>query len=318
MDPQFLDDNFRHAQILAELKYLDGDIICLQEVTQEFYEKTLKTWSTKSGYASAYVQRIHGRTDEGSAIFCKQSKFRCTRTELVQFKTFSDELIKKYSLPSDRYTMDQEAIIQELEVTGTCHVVVVATTHLVFGDFRRPDVQILQMSHLRNILDNRYRGNHVILCGDFNAEPSSVPYIFSKTGELTQKQWDEIQKESDIKERHDLFGIVRTITEQLGTSSQFRSAYECVLGKEPDVTCADHVFQGSLDYILFQNLTVGKLVVDSSDHETSANEELTGFRLVPYSVLDVMPLNEIKKELPPSRIYPSDHFPLFAKFAFVS
>ena len=174
VDPQFLDDNFRHAQILAELEYLDGDIICLQEVTQEFYEKTLKTWSTKSGYGSAYVQRIHGRTDEGSAIFYKQNKFSCTRTELVQFKTFSDELIKKYSLPNDRYTMDQEAIIQELEVTGTCHVVVVATTQ--FGDFRRPDVQIQQMSHLRNILDNKYRGNHVILCGDFNAEPSSIPY----------------------------------------------------------------------------------------------------------------------------------------------
>ena len=318
MDPQFLDANFRHAQILAELEYLDGDMICLQEVTPDFYEKTLKTWATKSGYASAYVQRIHGRTDEGSAMFYKKSKFRGTRTELVQFKTFSEELIKKHSLPSDRYTMDQEAIIQELEVTGTSHVVVVATTHLVFGDFRRPDVQVLQMTRLRNILDNGYRGKHVILCGDFNAEPSSIPYIFSKTGELTQKQWDEIQQQSDIKERHDLFGLVRTITEELGTSGEFRSAYECVLGKEPDVTCADHVFQCTLDYILFQNLTVGKPVVLSSEDEAPVHDGLTKFRLVPYSVLDVMPLNEIKKELPPSRIYPSDHFPLFVKFAFVS
>ena len=46
------------------------------------------------------------------------------------------------------------------------------------------------------------------------------PVLFH-TGELTQKQWDEIQKLSDIEERHDLFGLVRTITEQLGTSGGF-------------------------------------------------------------------------------------------------
>ena len=312
VDPQFLDADFRHALILTELEYLDGDIICLQEVTPEFYEKTLKVWSTNHGFGSAYIQRIHGRTDEGSAMFYKRDKFTCKRTELVQFKTFSDDLTKTYSLPVDRYTMEQEAIIEELEITETGHVVVVATTHLLFGDFRRPDVQILQISHLRHILKQRYEGKHIILCGDFNAEPRSLPYIFSKTGKLTAEQWNEMQEHSDIKECGDLFETIRKITEQFDVSEQYKSAYELVMGKEPDVTCVDHVIHCTLDYVLFrQPARIG--MSDSSESETPNHEK----SMAPYSVLNTMPLNEIEKELPPSRIYPSDHFPLFVKFAFV-
>ena len=83
MDPQFLDADFRHALILDELECLDGDIICLQEVTPGFYEKTLKNWFTKRRFCSTYIQRIHGRTDEGSVLCYKKDKFICGRTELV-------------------------------------------------------------------------------------------------------------------------------------------------------------------------------------------------------------------------------------------
>ena len=46
-DPQYLGTDFRHARILEELEYLNGDIVCLQEVSPEFYIAVLKDWFTK-------------------------------------------------------------------------------------------------------------------------------------------------------------------------------------------------------------------------------------------------------------------------------
>ena len=212
--------------------------------------------------------------------------------------------------------MEQEVIIQELELVGTSHVIVVATTHLLFGDFRRPDVQVLQIAHLRHILKQRYGGSHVVLCGDFNSEPGSLPYIFSTTGKLSDDQWKEMQNVSDTKERDDLFELVRKIIEQFDTIEQYSSAYEFVMGKEPDVTCVDHVMRCTLDYVLFRE-SAGFRKAESSGPETPAKEKPAKFRFVPCSVLDTMPLQEVEKELPPSRIYPSDHFPLCVRFAFV-
>lgn len=48
--PQFLAPEFRHGLLLKELDYLDGDIVCLQEVSPGFYNDTLlpamKRWET--------------------------------------------------------------------------------------------------------------------------------------------------------------------------------------------------------------------------------------------------------------------------------
>ena len=41
-DPQHISADFRHDQIIQELEYLNGDIICLQEVTPDFYNDKLK------------------------------------------------------------------------------------------------------------------------------------------------------------------------------------------------------------------------------------------------------------------------------------
>ena len=41
-DPQHISADFRHEQIIQELEYLDGDIVCLQEVSPDFYHDKLK------------------------------------------------------------------------------------------------------------------------------------------------------------------------------------------------------------------------------------------------------------------------------------
>lgn len=49
---------------------------------------------------------------------------------------------------AERYAMDQVAIVTELKRTGTDHVIVVANTHICFGNFMKPDLQILQAIHV--------------------------------------------------------------------------------------------------------------------------------------------------------------------------
>jgi mRNA deadenylase 3'-5' endonuclease subunit Ccr4 len=38
---EFLAQNYRHALLMKELKYLDGDIVCLQEVAPDYYEESI-------------------------------------------------------------------------------------------------------------------------------------------------------------------------------------------------------------------------------------------------------------------------------------
>ena len=45
----------------------------------------------------------------------------------------------------ERYDIHDIAIITELRRLGTDHAITVANTHLLFGDFVKPDVQILEV-----------------------------------------------------------------------------------------------------------------------------------------------------------------------------
>lgn len=200
VDPQYLNSDFRHVRILEELEYLSGDIVCLQEVTPDFYNRTLKEWFTQREFCCNYIQRICGRTDEGCAVFYRKDKFLCKRTESVQFKKELIELIKGSPLPAERYATEQNAFIVELELIGTHHVIVVATTHLLFGNFVQPDVQVFQIAHLKHILKQRYGGAPTILCGDFNSYPDTPQYIFATHGTLSDEQWQTMQDNSNMHE----------------------------------------------------------------------------------------------------------------------
>ena len=49
---------------------------------------------------------------------------------------------------SERYTMHDVAVIVQLRIKGTNEVITVANTHIHFGDFVKPDLQILQVIDL--------------------------------------------------------------------------------------------------------------------------------------------------------------------------
>lgn len=76
----------------------------------------------------------------------------------------------------------------------------------------------------------------------------------------------------------------------------------------------DHVYRCCLDYVLYRDSIPTDPVKSGSNNTESSRSSYT---LVPVSVLNTMPLKDIMKAVPPSHIYPSDHFPLLVKFAFV-
>merc|ERR1712029_388776 len=60
---------------MVELDYLDGDVVCLQEVNQAYYTQTLMPAMASRGYLGHFTNRTKAYWDEGEATFVKSAKF---------------------------------------------------------------------------------------------------------------------------------------------------------------------------------------------------------------------------------------------------
>lgn len=70
--------NGRHARIVAEIRSMDPDVICLQEVDYDHYETRMKMAMEEMGYKGVLHERLD---DQGMAVFWKDAAF-----QLVQQK----------------------------------------------------------------------------------------------------------------------------------------------------------------------------------------------------------------------------------------
>ena len=87
-------------------------------------------------------------------------------------------------------------------------------------------------------------------------------------------------------------------------------------GQEPHVTSVDNIYRCCLDFILYREPVPAVVNNDISDKSLIQDRAKSSHsKMIPVSVLGIMPLEEILKAVPPSRVYPSDHFPLFVEFA---
>ncbi|GBG91182.1 hypothetical protein CBR_g52064 [Chara braunii] len=71
----------RRKKILKEIVFVQGDVVCLQEV-ENFGE--LETELSKMGYQGTYRSRTGNRSD-GCAVFWKTEKFKMRKTEVIEF-----------------------------------------------------------------------------------------------------------------------------------------------------------------------------------------------------------------------------------------
>ncbi|XP_072121252.1 protein angel homolog 2 isoform X1 [Mobula birostris] len=170
---------FRFSNILKELKQLDADIMCLQEVQNNHYGMQLKPILESLGYHCEYKMRTGNKRD-GCAICFKRSKFSLISASPVEFYRPMIQIL-------DRDNVGLVVLLQPA-VSQSAACVCVANTHLLYNP-RRGDIKLAQLAILLaeiNKLASDGKGGHwpIVLCGDFNSVPDSPLYNFIRHGKL--------------------------------------------------------------------------------------------------------------------------------------
>ncbi|KAJ1532463.1 Protein angel 2, partial [Nowakowskiella sp. JEL0078] len=88
-----LDWKVRSAWLLEDLKSLDNDVLCLQELDQSHFKTLFSPTLNELGYDSLYIKKFDDKNKDGCAIFWKRSLFTLVDHRLLQYKilTRTDE-----------------------------------------------------------------------------------------------------------------------------------------------------------------------------------------------------------------------------------
>lgn len=171
---------FRFPNILKEIKHLDADILCLQEVQEDHYGAEIRPSLESLGYHCEYKMRT-GRKPDGCAICFKHSKFSLLSANPVEFYRRNVTLL-------DRDNVGLVLLLQPKAPHASCPVVCVANTHLLYNP-RRGDIKLTQLAILLAEMARvaqQQDGSFcpVVMCGDFNSVPGSPLYSFIRDGKL--------------------------------------------------------------------------------------------------------------------------------------
>ncbi|XP_007481430.2 protein angel homolog 2 isoform X2 [Monodelphis domestica] len=170
---------FRFPNILREIKHMDADILCLQEVQEDHYRKEIKPNLESLGYHCEYKMRT-GRKPDGCAICFKCSKFTLLSANPVEFYRRDIPLL-------DRDNVGLVLLLQP-KFHCTASPICVANTHLLYNP-RRGDIKLTQLAMLLAEISSVAHQKDgtvcpIIICGDFNSVPGSPLYSFIKEGKL--------------------------------------------------------------------------------------------------------------------------------------
>ncbi|XP_018898393.2 nocturnin isoform X2 [Bemisia tabaci] len=159
----------RRYHMVQEIVSYNPDVVCLQEVDHfEFLKKALKTqgyqgtFFPKPDSPCVYIKDNNG--PDGCAIFFREDKFKLIDTQTRILEVW-------------RVQSNQVAILVTLEDRRSGKRVCIATTHLkARNGALLSTLRNEQGKDLLEFVDANARGAPVILCGDFNAEPTEPIY----------------------------------------------------------------------------------------------------------------------------------------------
>ncbi|XP_077195027.1 protein angel homolog 2 isoform X1 [Paroedura picta] len=177
---QILSWNYRFPNILLDIKRLDADVLCLQEVQEDQYGSEIKPSLEALGYHCEYKMRT-GRKPDGCAICFKTSKFSLLSSNPVEFFRRNIPLL-------DRDNVGLVVLLQPRSHCKATAAICVANTHLLYNP-RRGDIKLTQLAMLLAEITNvalKEDGRFcpLVLCGDFNSVPYSPLYNFLREGKL--------------------------------------------------------------------------------------------------------------------------------------
>jgi len=174
------DENHRIPRLVTRLVDLEADVYCLQEVEDSTFE-AIESGLESLGY-SAHFAKKEGSKPDGCAMAFRRRRFRMIQSIRLPF----DEELG--SAPSGH-------IAQLLIFETGRHRLGVANTHLKWDSEEKPPAQhygYRQAFELISVIRSEcYRDLPWIICGDFNAQPSSAVvqafldagFEFSHTGQ---------------------------------------------------------------------------------------------------------------------------------------
>ncbi|XP_053687638.1 protein angel isoform X2 [Sabethes cyaneus] len=172
----------RYDRLITEINIVKPDILCLQEL-QDDHKEQFSAGLTNFNYEVIYKKRTGFKTD-GCAIYYRKDLFNLIESEGVEF----------YQPDVTRLNRENVAIVAKFELkSNPSQRLVVATTHLLYNP-RREDVRLAQIQVLLAELDRfSYAGKYsngmpkyipTLVCGDFNLQPFTAPYMLMTTGFL--------------------------------------------------------------------------------------------------------------------------------------
>uniref|UniRef100_A0A5B7B6Q0 poly(A)-specific ribonuclease n=1 Tax=Davidia involucrata TaxID=16924 RepID=A0A5B7B6Q0_DAVIN len=313
---------YRRQNLLREIVGYRADIVCLQEVQSDHFEKFFAPELDKHGYQALFKRKtaevfsgnIH--TIDGCATFFRRDRFSHVKKYEVEFnkaaQSLTDALVpsaqKKTAL--SRLVKDNVALIVVLEAKfsnqgidnpGKRQLVCVANTHVnVHQDLK--DVKLWQVHTLLKGLEKIAASADIpmLVCGDFNAVPGSSPHALLAMGKVDPMHLDLAV---------DPIGILRPtrkLTHQLPLVSAYSSFARMGVGigleqqrrrmdpttNEPLFTNCTRDFIGTLDYIFY---SADSLTVES--------------------LLELLDEDSLRKDTAlPSPEWSSDHIALLAEF----
>ncbi|XP_057851265.2 carbon catabolite repressor protein 4 homolog 4 isoform X2 [Cryptomeria japonica] len=312
----------RSQSVLALLKSLEADFLCLQELDE--FETFYKGNMDKHGYSSVYIQRS-GRKRDGCGIFYKRERAELLLEEVIQY----NDLVPVDEVPAESYEVEEKETSNpencrdssptktsgsqqtnllddrgdpddpKVRLKRDCvglltafkllepphHVIVVANTH-IYWDPEWVDVKLAQVKYLLLQLAN--------FKDTISTKFDCRPLVFV-TGDFNSTPGDEVYQYliSGISQYDNGYSY-KTNTKEASSGSPIalHSLY-AYIGGEPPFTNYTPGFTGTLDYILFsspnhvQPIRVLKLPSDESP--------------------------DIQGGLP-NENHPSDHLPIGADF----
>ncbi len=248
---------YRRTNLVRELVESQGDILCLQEVQADTFRNFIEPILVENGYKGNYKSKTResmgmvGKVD-GCAIFWRETKFQLLESYAIEFNDCVHRTAENMglSIAKDQQYLHRlckdniaqiavlEAVKQPHSMAHTCLCVV--NTHL-YSNPDCPDVKLWQTQALLQEVEHfsALRGLPLVICGDFNSEPTSAVY--------------ELLEKSGVNPNHpdlrsDPYSVLPNASE-LVHGLHLQSAYSYVLGAEPPYTNYTEMFKGTLDYI---------------------------------------------------------------------
>ncbi|KAJ2787866.1 RNA exonuclease ngl2 [Coemansia interrupta] len=194
----------RKERVAREIRHLNPDIMCLQEVGTEEWYQTFEPQLKSSGYESRIYQSL--RKAHGVSISWKTDRFHIVDTVQLAMDSSLEVCGEKLStdnvalitvlrmVPGPRSGTSGDTLPEDNDDSSG---VIVSSTHLFWRPtacFERLQQQIALLGAL-DTMKKKYPGYPVISCGDYNTTPDDAGYDLmtkSRPVSLSEFQFDNL------------------------------------------------------------------------------------------------------------------------------